>query len=468
MTRYDRLYELYAEFDTETLRAYREFVDLFPPLDSRVALDRWDEANAELFQRRARIERTFMLETDTDRDDNVDRDADRNSNVDRDRDADRDGNADRDSNVDRDGDTDRADSEIGGAALAEVASMADREAAFTALDLHGKYGRAPNALVLDVDETLRSAGDTDNEIPRETLHLLTEFAERDVPLVICTGQTLENVKGFLIQGLGNELVHSGDVSVVYEAGAGVFTPGNGADTKRLLYEGLDDDVRGVVDDVRGSVLREAPEGVRRGCHLQGNEFNVTLKPNYETGSDDAEAVIDDAMVHLLGLVGEAVAARVDGLENGPAAARAFYGDADPEIAAAVRRAGAGVPESVPAAAVPLFERIEVALYRADAAELAAGDLHKAAGVEASLDVLGIAEPFVCVMGDSKSDLRVMEWAADRDAGVAAAPEHASERVLEHVRASDDLVFAPGDAAGVLRTVYAWRCLAGANGDARGE
>ncbi|WP_284013548.1 HAD family hydrolase [Halobaculum litoreum] len=414
MTLYDRLYQLYAEFDTETLRAYREFVDLFPPLDSRVALDRWDEANGDLAERRERIERAFAGPD--------------------------------------------------GAALAEVAAMADRESAFTALDLHGKHGRAPNALVLDVDETLRSAGDTDNEIPRETLHLLTEFAEElGVPLVICTGQTLENVKGFLIQGLGNELVHSGDVSVVYEAGAGVFTPGSGADTKRLLYDDLNDDVRGVVDRVRDGVLHEAPERVRRGCHLQGNEFNVTLKPNYETGSDDAEAVIDEAMVHLLDLVGEAAGDRLD-LADGPAAARAHYADADPEIAGAVERAGATADGDVPAAAAALFDRLEVALYRADAAELAAADLHKAAGVEASLAVLGVDDPFVCVMGDSKSDLRVMEWAADTDAGVAAAPEHSSASVLDHVRATDDLVFAPGAAADVLRTMYAWRCLADLDGE----
>ena len=413
MDRYDRLYDLYAEFDTETLRAYREFVDLFPPLDSRVALDSWDDANADLAERRERIERAFGDEGD---------------------------------------------------ALAEVAAIADRESAFTALDLLGKHGRSPNALVLDVDETLRSAGDTDNEIPRETLHLLTEFAERGVPLVICTGQTLENVKGFLIQGLGNELVHSGDVSVVYEAGAGVFTPGSGADTKRLLYDDLDDDVRGVVDRVRDGVLHEAPERVRRGCHLQGNEFNVTLKPNYETGSDDAEAVIDEAMVHLLDLVGGAAGERLD-LGDGPAAARAYYAAADPEIAGAIDRAGASADADVPEAAASLFDRLEVALYRADAAELAAAELHKAAGVEASLDVLGVDDPFVCVMGDSKSDLRVMEWAEGTGSGVAAAPEHSSQNVLDHVRATDDLVFAPGAAADVLRTMYAWCALADLNGSA---
>jgi hypothetical protein len=416
---YDRLYELYDRFDTDGLRAYRAFVDLFPPLESPVALERWDEANEALAERRAEIEASVE----------------------------------------------------DGRRLADVAARADREAAFTALDLRAKYGRAVNALVLDVDETLRSAGDTDNEIPRETLLFLREFVERGVPLVICTGQTLENVKGFLVQGLGNELVHSGDVSVVYEAGAGVFTPGHGSATKRLLYDGLPDDTRGVVDDVRSRVLRDAPERVRRGCHLQGNEFNVTLKPNHETGSDAAAAAIDEALVHLLDLVGAAVADRVtlpeelppsDGPNGagaaGPAVTRAFFAESDPEIAAALDREDAPRAETVPAAAADLLDAFDVALYHADAAELAVRALDKAAGVEAALSVLGVEDPFVVVMGDSKSDLRAMEWATDNDAGIAAAPTHASQGVLDHVRATDELLFPPGEAAAMLQTVWALDCL----------
>ena len=437
MDDYDRLYELYDRFDTERLRDYRVFVDLFPPLSSTVALDRWEEASEALADRRAEIERGIE----------------------------------------------------DGERLAPIAARADREAAFTALDLRGKYGRAVNALVLDVDETLRSAGDTDNEIPRETLHLLREFVERGVPLVICTGQTLENVKGFLVQGLGNELVHSGDVSVVYEAGAGVFTPGHGTETKRLLYDDLSPDTRGVVDDVRSRVLREAPGQVRRGCHLQGNEFNVTLKPNAETGSDAAAARIDEALVHLLDLVGEAVADRVAlpsddttggdttaddtagvaadsaevaadsaGVAPGPAIARAFFADADPEIADALDRESAARAETVPPAAADLLSELEVALYHADAAELAVSDLDKAAGVEAALSVLGVSDPFVVVMGDSKSDRRAMEWATNNDAGLAAAPTHASAGVLEHVRETDELLFPPGEAAELLGTVWALNCL----------
>jgi hypothetical protein len=80
-----------------------------------------------------------------------------------------------------------------------------------------------NVFVFDVDETLRSTGSTDNEIPRDTLDPLTKFHEGGVPIVICTGQTLESVKGFAIQGLGSEIVHSGNLSVVYATASGVFT-----------------------------------------------------------------------------------------------------------------------------------------------------------------------------------------------------------------------------------------------------
>jgi len=255
MERYDQLYRLYDEFDTDTLRSLQDFVDLFPPIDSRVVLDRWEDVSDELEAEKDAVRDAFPE---------------------------------------------------GGGTYAEIAARATREQAFTALDLYSGYGRAVNVLVLDVDETLRSAGNTDNEIPRETLHLLTGFHEAGVPIVVCTGQTLENVKGFLIQGLGNEIVHSGNLSVVYEAGTGVFTPGQGAATKQLLYEGLDDDVRGVFDEIRSRVLSEASAALRRGCHLQGNEFNVTLKPNFETGSAEARGIVDAALVYELDLLGTVV------------------------------------------------------------------------------------------------------------------------------------------------------------------
>ena len=412
MERYDLLYRLYDDFEADTLRELQDFVDLFPPVDSRIALDYWQDASDELEDRKDAIRDAFAA-----------------------------------------GDT-----------FAEIAARANRDQTFTALDLHSKYGRAVNALVLDVDETLRSAGRTDNEIPRDALHLLTEFHESGVPIVICTGQTLENVKGFTIQGLGNELVHSGDVSIVYEAGTGVFTPGHGSTTKQLLYEDLDPTVREVFSEVRSRVLPQAPDDLRESVHLQGNEFNITLKPNFDIGSDPAEAVIDEGLVYLVDLLGRAVAAAVDGDVETDAAedwARAYYADADPEVAdvldaegAAAERDAADVPDAVR----DLFDRIDVAYYHADAAEIGSLELNKPNGVRAALDVLGVEDPFVLVMGDSKSDLRVMEWAADADAGIAAAPQHASQDVLTHVLETDELVYDRGDAASMLRTVYVLNLL----------
>ncbi|ELY90938.1 HAD family hydrolase [Natrialba taiwanensis] len=417
MERYDLVYRLYDEYETETLREYQEFVDVFPAVDSRVALEHWQDASDELEARKDEIRGDFAA----------------------------------------------------GGTFAEIVARATREQAFTALDLDAKYGRDVNVLVLDVDETLRSAGGTDNEIPRETLHVLTEFHEAGVPIVICTGQTLENVKGFAIQGLGSEIVHSGNLSIVYEAGTGVFTPGHGAETKQLLYEDLDAEIRDVFDDVRSRVLPEASEDLRRGCHLQGNEFNVTMKPNYETGSSNAREIIDEALVYLLDLLADAVAtifastdADGDGdheLDEQPITdwTRTFYAAQDPEIRAVLESEG-GYPD-LEAAAVPdelerILERIDVAYYEADAAEIGSLELNKVVGVERALDVLDVTDPFALVMGDSKSDLRVMRWAAENGTGIAAAPEHASRDTIEHVLETDELVFDRGRSVDILRTVYA--------------
>jgi hydroxymethylpyrimidine pyrophosphatase-like HAD family hydrolase len=411
MERYDQLYRLYDEFDTGTLRATQDFVDVFPPVDSRVALEYWQTASEELATRKDAIREAFPATGET---------------------------------------------------FADIAAHASREQAFTALDLLTKYDRGVNVFVLDVDETLRSAGSTDNEIPRETLHLLTEFHEAGMPIVICTGQTLENVKGFLIQGLGNELVHSGDLSIVYEAGTGVFTPGHGAATKRLLYEDLSEDIRNVFDYVRSHVLPNAPDELRRGCHLQGNEFNVTLKPNFETGSRRAREVIDRAMVYQLGLLGEAVATVLDVDGDSTGWARAYYAAQDPELRAVLESERETVDvelADVPEAVRDVFERIDAAYYEADAAEVGSLELNKVVGVQGAFDVLGIDDPFALVMGDSKSDLRVMRWVAETNAGLAAAPEHASRDVLDHVLDTDELVFDRGDAGDPLRMVYALNRLA---------
>jgi len=98
--------------------------------------------------------------------------------------------------------------------------------------------------------------------------------------------------------------------------------------------------------------------------------------------------------------------------------------------------------------------MDIGYYEADAAEIGSLELSKVVGVEAAFDVLGVEDPFAVVMGDSKSDLRVMRWVEENDAGIAAAPEHASENVLDHVEDRDGLVFEEGHASDIFRTVYA--------------
>jgi len=410
MDSYDRLYELYDQHDTETVLALQNLVDLYPLVESPVALDRWREIKTDLTESKAAIEDAFPE---------------------------------------------------GGETFADLAARAHQKQAFTGLDLYQKYGRAVNVLVLDVDETLRSTGHTDNEIPADTLNLLTKFHERGIPIVICTGQTLENVKGFAIQGLGSEIVHSGDLSIVYETGTGVFTPRRGAQTKQLLYEDLDSEIQAVFDEVRARVLSAAPEHLRRGCHLQGNEFNITMKPNFETGSDAAVEIIDDALVYQIDLLADAVAGldALDLPDDPPPTdlTRAYYAAQDPEIRTVLDDADAlpGVDaDGLPAALTDVLDRIDIGYYEGDAAEIGSLELSKVVGIEAAFEVLDIDDPFAVVMGDSKSDLRMMRWVQDHDAGLAAAPEHASQNVLDHVEATDELVFEGGRAGDILRTVYA--------------
>lgn len=237
----------------------------------------------------------------------------------------------------------------------------------------------------------------------------------------------------------------------------MFTPGHGEATKTLLYDDLDEEIREVFDDVRSNVVSAAPERIKRGCHLQGNEFNITLKPNFQTGSPKAVEIIDDALCHMLDLLGEVV----EGADGD--AARAYYADADPEIRGVLERHG-GVPDvdvdGLPTDTTSTFERIDIAYYRGDAAEMGSVELDKVAGVRTAFSVLGIDDPFALVMGDSKSDLRVMEWVEENGCGISAAPEHASQVVSEHVLNTDELVFERDDSASMLRVVYALDRLAG--------
>lgn len=408
---YNLLYRLYEEFDTKTLRGYQEFVDLFPVVDFQVALNQWQEINTELENQKKEIYSHFP--------------------------------------------------QIG-EELSTIAALADREQAFTALDLYAKYERKVNVLILDVDETLRSAGNTNNEIPRETLHLLDRFHSDGVPIIICTGQTLENVKGFLIQGVGNDLVYSGDISIVYEAGSGVFTPKHGAKTKQLLFNRLDADIREIFQYLRSHIHVATSDALHGDYHLQGNEFNVTIKPNFETGSKDAKEVIDKALVTLLDLLEQSISVVKKGATECHGYARKYYSSESSSIHSVLDNRGelAQVTiKDVPDMYRTKFDCIDIGYYEADAAEIGSSELSKVTGVRSALDVLDVQNPFALVMGDSKSDLRVMRWAKKNNTGISAAPDHASQNVISHVNNRDKLVFSRGNAAEMLRTTYVLNRLA---------
>jgi hydroxymethylpyrimidine pyrophosphatase-like HAD family hydrolase len=171
-------------------------------------------------------------------------------------------------------------------------------------------------------------------------------------------------------------------------------------------------------------------------------------------------VIDEALIYELDLLADSLSA-VDRLDTDAGTmvelTRAYYADQDPEIRD-VLEAADELPEAdaadVPTDLEAVLERIDIGYYRGDAAEVGSLELSKVVGVEAAFDVLGIEDPFAMVMGDSKSDLRVMRWVRERDWGLTAAPEHASKRVLEYAESTDGLVFEEGRAGDVLRTVYA--------------
>jgi len=258
MERHDLLYRLYDEFDVETLREYQSLVDLFPPVDSRVALEHWEDAGEELARLKREIREALPA----------------------------------------------------GATFAEVAAYADREAAFTALDLHARYDRAVNALVLDATRRSGPRAARTTRSPRDAPHAADGAARRRRADRYLHRSDAGECEGVHDPGARQRTRPPGRFSIVYEAGNGVFTAGHGSRTKCLLYEDLDEAVRGVFGAVRSRVLPDAPENVRRGCHLQGNEFNVTLKPNFETGGADAEAVIDDGLIHLIDLLGEVVVDRI--------------------------------------------------------------------------------------------------------------------------------------------------------------
>lgn len=349
-----------------------------------------------------------------------------------------------------------------GDVLVDVATNATREQALSAIDLRTRYDGQLDCLVLDIDETLRTVECAENTLPVDVRTCLRAFWEDGTPVVVATGKPLEFVRGLVTQALGQEVVQSDRFSVVYEAGIGVYTPNAGERTKVRLSRKLPDDVRDTVEAVRRAVTTRLPDSLASSIHLEEKSFNVTILPNEPTGSPAARTVVDEALVQLLRVVGEVV---TDDTEYTTDVAFDFYGSRDPEVGAVLRDRGVEIApvESVPPA-LSVLEELDVVYYEADAVEVLSSRITKRSGVESAFETLSLASPFALVMGDSKTDQVMMEYAVETGSGIPAAPTHASDSIVEYVRSEDGFLFEPGHGGDPLRRMYAYNRL-GALGQA---
>ena len=353
----------------------------------------------------------------------------------------------------------------------DLLSVATSEQAQRACELQARFGRRIDTLVLDIDETLRSATRNGNRIGPQTCYLLREFHDQGGTIIVCTGKSIGYVRGCLTQALGQAVLASDRFSIVYEAGAGVYTPSAGPATKQRLYDRIDDAVPTVFDRVQTTYLERIPDALRDRHHFEQKAFNVTLIPNADVKSAAAIEAIDRAASHLVAAVADVVARQTS--HSRPAVVQ-HVAAADPELAAALERqptAASGIDATEANGGIegettptdgdpdPLLQSIEIGYYRGDAVELTAGALGKARGVRVAADTLSLETPFMLVMGDSKTDLEVMNAVTEADRGICAAPDHASDGVLDHCRDANGIVFDQGRAADALRIAFAYNILA---------
>lgn len=340
-----------------------------------------------------------------------------------------------------------------GDVLVDIVATASREQAISAVELCDRYDTKVDSLVLDIDETLRTVEYAENTIPVDVRACLRAFWEDGTTVMVATGKPLEFVRGVMTQGLGQNVIQSDRFSAVYEAGAGVYTPGAGEQMKSRLYETLSKDVRGTVEAVRRAIKTEMPEELLTEVHLEEKSFNVTILPNTPTGSQEARTVVQDALVELLLTLGEVV---TEDTQYSKDVTLAYYGSRDPEIEDVLRDKGIeidygeGLPDEL-----SVLDALDVVYYEADAVELLSNGITKRSGVETAFEALDMANNFALVMGDSKTDLPMMEHVVETGSGILAAPEHASDTVLEYVRHHGGFVFERGHGSDTLQKVYAY-------------
>ncbi|MBB6647774.1 HAD hydrolase family protein [Halobellus ruber] len=334
-----------------------------------------------------------------------------------------------------------------------LGSAVEERHAIAGLELTEQYNKELTSLILDIDETLRTTVVSDNRIGQQTARILLRFWLEKVPIIISTGKGLGFVRGMMTQALGQTVTESDRFGVVYETGAGVYAPQQEGDTKQKLFTRLSNDVQDTIEAVREKVWSGMPDELQAQLYLEEKSFAVTLMSVHETHSEYAVEAIEQALIYLLRGVGRAA------WNSGSwKAIAAYYADQSSEIASALASQEVAFDADLaelPTSIRSLLHSIDVNYYPGDAVELTSNRFDKATGVQTALSTVGIEHPFSLVMGDSRTDLRVMEAVAETQAGIPAAPAHANDAVLDHVKSCDGLVFDRGEAAFALRTAYAY-------------
>jgi hydroxymethylpyrimidine pyrophosphatase-like HAD family hydrolase len=316
-------------------------------------------------------------------------------------------------------------------------------------------------VTFDIDGTLRAQRTSNNEIPGSTLGafklLFQDFP--DMRFIVATNHTLDDAKGFLFEGFGEERFGSGRFSVVYEQGAGVFTPQLGAATKISLIPPPTAKSRKLLDAVRIKVMESCSRTVD--CsqfHLQGNEFNVTIKPNFLAETPEAESVVREAGAVLLRTLAEVI--RQDYPEDPETLShflRGFYAEYNPSVGRLTVGSEAGKlkhPKEVAALAASL----SLGYYPAEAVELTSREVTKYDGFKRAREMFQHTSTPIVALGDSPSDLPVFDFITEHRAGIIACPDTAKDVMIEYVTKHRGMIYPKGQAEDVLHALYAFNHL----------
>lgn len=334
-----------------------------------------------------------------------------------------------------------------------LAKFVNRKQLELAQYLRQQHSKEINTLALDLDDTLRFGHLNDNRISPDLVDIIAQFWKEDINIIISTGRPLEHIKGTITQTFGDKFVYSENVCFVYEAGAGIYTHYNDGNPKVRKYAHVEETLEDIFNHMRSQPL---PENIRDHCYTQTNEFNYTLKPNAKTKSASAQDSIEIGLVYLLDLIEESIS-HVTGDSLGQnTAIYTHYGNANQHIRSVLQKQDKLQNIDTVQLSAPqrhLLNNITINYYKGDAVEARLTQLNKRSGVKTALNTLRVCNPSILLMGDSETDLKLMQWIVNNNYGVVATPDNASSSVIGYVQDADGVVYSPSDADDVLRAAY---------------